>query len=535
MPDDTAEYMLGDVLVSVVLMESNTTLSDHNHNTETWTSETIAAAKQKVMEGVTWWQDALLTEFPGATQPLSFQFDFTYADSPVATSYEPIANISDTFQTWIYDFLDQVGYNSTHNFSQDSRAFNNAQRLAHDTDWAFTVFVVNDAHDADGMFPSGGSFRRAFSYAGGQFIISPAGRPASTFAHETGHMFWARDEYSGSGALWTDHRGYYNTQNTNAIDGAPAGFVQAPSIMTTGTLLDTAYADHISSTPSLEMIGWRDSDGDGIFDVLDVPFSLTGTGHRDPDAATPTYRFQGSSTVQTLPNLNPSGLQNDITINRISRAEYRIDGGDWQLAATYGGVFTATLDLQIPLPDAALHTVDIRTVDDATGVTSVVFETQTQSWQNPALAADVTGDGLVTPLDALVLINYINSAPVDMAPPSPPAEPPPFYDTDGNGYVTPSDVLLVINWINSAPQSVASGGAAGENSTLAGAASTKPVAATAAAPDLLAGVLLDELASDVARRRQRTQLVALSRGVAGLPDGEAGEWALGTDRLSAFS
>ena len=31
-------------------------------------------------------------------------------------------------------------------------------------------------------------------------MIVPAGRPASTFAHEIGHMFWARDEYPGGGS-----------------------------------------------------------------------------------------------------------------------------------------------------------------------------------------------------------------------------------------------------------------------------------------------------------------------------------------------
>jgi len=368
-PDDTAEYMLGDVLVSVVLMESSTKLSSVNPNTENWTPAMIAAAKEKVQTGVEWWEQTLATQFPDSPHHLNFRFDFTYADNPVLTDYEPISLTSDYFQYWIYDFLKQVGHNQSGNFSNDIRAFNHAQRLAHGTDWAFTVFVVNDTVDGDGQFALGGSFRQAFAYAGGQFFVSPAKRPASTFAHETGHMFWARDEYAGAGS-YTDHRGYYNAQNWNAANNPAPGFTQVVSIMRENPL-DAAYNAYTSSPSSLAMIGWRDSDGNGIFDVLDVPHTLSGTGYLDP--ASGQYRFVGSSSVQTLPNLNSSGLQNDITLNKISRAEYRIDGGAWQTAAVYGTSATE-LNLALSLPTSGAHAVEIRTVDAVTGVSSALFQ-----------------------------------------------------------------------------------------------------------------------------------------------------------------
>ncbi len=373
-PDDTAEYMLGDVLVSVVLMESNTNLSAVNENTETWTPAHITATKQKVQQGVQWWEETLAAQFPGSAATLEFQFDFTYADQPVLTRYEPISQTSDAFQYWIYDFLNQVGHNQRGNFSDDIRSFNHAQRLAYGTDWAFTVFVVNDANDDDGMFKSGGAFPRAFSYAGGQFMISPAGRPASTFAHETGHMFWARDEYY-RGGNYADRRGYYNAQNVNAWDNPTPGFVQAESIMATGSLLDLAYLDRTSSHSSLEMIGWRDSDNDGIFDVLDVPHTLRGTGFVDP--ASGQYRFLGESSVQALFNFNSSGLQNDITLNTISRAEFRVDSGPWESAAAFDAP-AVDLDLSFAVPATGAHTVEIRTVDVVSGVVSTLFQGNTE-------------------------------------------------------------------------------------------------------------------------------------------------------------
>ncbi|MGE3777003.1 MAG: SdrD B-like domain-containing protein [Pirellulaceae bacterium] len=141
--------------------------------------------------------------------------------------------------------------------------------------------------------------------------------------------------------------------------------------MSNSTLLETAYANHTSAVSTLEMIGWKDSDADGVFDVLDVPLTLTGSGSYDSAAG--KFRFQGYSSVQTLPNRNSSGAGNDITLNKVSRAEYRIDGGPWQMAAEYE-TWGADLDLEFAVP-ASASSVEIRTIDRVTGITSPVFET----------------------------------------------------------------------------------------------------------------------------------------------------------------
>ncbi len=65
---------------------------------------------------------------------------------------------------------------------------------------------------------------------------------------------------------------------------------------------------------------------------------------------------------------------------------------------------------------------------------------------NPTNALDVTGNGLVDPLDVLVIINAINSIGIGPFP-----TPPVFLghlDTNANGLVDPLDVLLVINYLN---------------------------------------------------------------------------------------
>jgi VCBS repeat-containing protein len=67
-------------------------------------------------------------------------------------------------------------------------------------------------------------------------------------------------------------------------------------------------------------------------------------------------------------------------------------------------------------------------------------------WQNPLLHNDVNADGGVSPLDALIVINYINAN--GNAVPADPAEPPPYYDVDGDGSVTPNDVIIIVNYLN---------------------------------------------------------------------------------------
>lgn len=389
MPDDTGEYMLGDVLVTVVFMESDPTLSPGDNNpppqgrgspAENWatnTVNTIANVKQKIQDGLDWWEDTLdqvLVGTPAAGRDLlDFTIDWTHADNPVRTGYEPIARTSNDFVLWMYDFLNLVGFNQTGNFSTDIRAYNNFKRdgADQDYDWAFTIFVVNDEVDVDDAFALGGSFSKAFSFAGGRFMIVPASRPASTFAHEAAHAFWALDEYSGTTANYLTRRGYYNTANSNHASNPDPEFVQQDSIMANDPARQNAWLGNVNSTSSNEMLGWKDSDGDGLFDVLDVPFLLEGVGRYD--SALGQYLFTGFTSVDTLPNLNSSGLQNDITINQIRAVQYSLDDGPWTTIHTPPArTYQTALDLGIPVA-AGEHTIKIRTIDTRTGAMSPEF------------------------------------------------------------------------------------------------------------------------------------------------------------------
>ncbi len=81
-------------------------------------------------------------------------------------------------------------------------------------------------------------------------------------------------------------------------------------------------------------------------------------------------------------------------------------------------------------------------------------------WQNDADPLDVNNDGVVVPLDALLIINELNGRtagdPVTGLLPNPPVAPDlpetvGYVDVDGDGYASPRDALLVINLLNSPP------------------------------------------------------------------------------------
>ena len=71
-------------------------------------------------------------------------------------------------------------------------------------------------------------------------------------------------------------------------------------------------------------------------------------------------------------------------------------------------------------------------------------------WQNPIEPLDANGDGEISPLDALVIVNSLNSAGARALLPAL-ADPKFWYDVNGDGFVSPLDALLIINRLNGPP------------------------------------------------------------------------------------
>ncbi len=108
---------------------------------------------------------------------------------------------------------------------------------------------------------------------------------------------------------------------------------------------------------------------------------------------------------------------------------------------------------------------------------------QPNPWQNAFHRMDVNASGSITGLDALIIINRLNtqgSGPLQV-PPVAPNTPAPFYDVTGDNNITPLDALVIINLLNNGGGGVITGAASGGESTPVtfGAAPS----ATAAAPE----------------------------------------------------
>jgi hypothetical protein len=70
-------------------------------------------------------------------------------------------------------------------------------------------------------------------------------------------------------------------------------------------------------------------------------------------------------------------------------------------------------------------------------------------WRNPIHHLDVNDDGMVTAVDALLVINELNSKKSHpLLPPSGEQAPPPYLDSTGDNYLSAQDALWVINELN---------------------------------------------------------------------------------------
>ena len=123
-------------------------------------------------------------------------------------------------------------------------------------------------------------------------------------------------------------------------------------------------------------------------------------------------------------------------------------------------------------------------------------------WQNPVNRFDVSGEGYVSPLDVLLVINWINDQDPTVPPQRLPAVKPadqPFVDVNGSGFVEPLDALAVVNHLNAQARSF---GAEGE-----GSATELTLRPRSAATNHLDDILADdegwlEILSDVDQTRQ---------------------------------
>ncbi len=157
--------------------------------------------------------------------------------------------------------------------------------------------------------------------------------------------------------------------------------------------------------------------------------------------------FSGTTRTVAL----PGNLFRDPEQQALTYVLQAKDGGPLPAWVTFD-----TQKLEVTLaPDQSLigpHELSLVASDPAGHSASIIVKVTvldgTKPWHNAARPLDVNRDGFITPLDALLIINLLNSQTSSTLPASN-TEMKYFYDTSGDNFATPIDALLVINAINS--------------------------------------------------------------------------------------
>jgi hypothetical protein len=345
LPWQTSEFMAWNVNVDVILVESRETWSIFNW-VEDWVESDVDAVMAQVNNGLSWWVSTA-TQGGRPTAFLNFSINywtpFNHYDV-VTVDYQPIKLSSQDDRLWINQVMGNLGFN-THTGSNDDynnvRDFNAARRAQTGKDWSVTIFIVDSWWDGDGTFEDG---RFAYSYLYGPYTVMTWGNDGwgidnmqMVTAHETAHLFGSLDEYAESDCTPTQISGYLGIQNTNCENGTPT----ENSIMRSSGSQFVAYPNHLASTPVRGMIGWRDSDQDGLYDPIDTTPSLSLTGSSTTTYITDTtVSLTGSASDPPCPS--PTRYTADV--NFILGVVYRVNESAWIPCSATDGAFNNTLE-----------------------------------------------------------------------------------------------------------------------------------------------------------------------------------------------
>lgn len=273
----------------------------------------------------------------------------------------------------------------------------------------------------------------------------------------------------------------------------------------------------------VETFSYTVSDGRGAFATALVTINV-GNFNSLPIPADDAYFIPQNSTANTLEVLandfDPDGT-NVLTVSAVGVAS---NGGILQISPDRLSILYTP-----PQPFLGTETFTY-TVDDGRGGLETAQVTVTViGWQNPENRLDVSRNGSVEALDALLVINELNAMSV-IGPngqlPTAPVDPPFFYDVTGDGFLTALDVLQIINALN------AGAGEASESQPETNAlASSAPIASNLADDALQAwgdtfAVVLGDGPSGVSNRFANANLNANAL-VAANANAEANEIASG--------
>jgi hypothetical protein len=250
----------------------------------------------------------------------------------------------------------------------NERTYVNDLRNTFCTDWTFMTTLQDG-----GVWPNA-------------YLFGPSLRMDTTFMpfadvirHEVGHMWGAGDSYAPAGP--GSRYGYMMAGHWNAC-GTGGGFFGGA-----GECLDDLMAgwgvnfgyNSIIGPATAAQLGWLASAGNGALDLTNTRPVI--------DASTVTHAINASSWTATYngvaidrPPLNQQGSPyGDVSINRITAVQYRINNAPWQDAAPADGVYDGFMEgfnfMTPPLPTGT-YTLEIRAINTVRAVTTTPYSEQ---------------------------------------------------------------------------------------------------------------------------------------------------------------
>ncbi len=417
---EPAAFAAGSVAVSIIFPQS--TGANGTPHTEDWSTTDSygpvgdvdpsypsltpreAYIVTEVSKTLAWWE---------ARAPAAAQLTFVIpavgmlgAPQQRAVAQEPITIASTDDQRWRHPIMRSLGFpkNTTDDTPPPETAYDNAVRRASGADWAFTLYVVDSLHDdaaathdpTPGEFPDG-AFAYTFDLFGPYAVETydndsyGPGNFDGVLAHEIGHVFGALDEYAppapGYPSTGDLYSGYLWVRNRNAVTG---GTTNLMCIMRGGSAGLKAYLGLLNAKskpyggicPSTRgQIGWRDSNKNGIPDVVDTtPTVKLGRATTAPSARTVTVTGVASENPWP-PGHNAQGhaFTTGISIFVPHDVQYSVDGGAWNAVGTPGTTASESFDFTtVPLgpgPDplaTTRHVIRVSATTGATATSSVV-------------------------------------------------------------------------------------------------------------------------------------------------------------------
>jgi len=191
-----SDSMTGTITYALLFVESN---GAYDGDLYDWTPAAVDKVNSECITGASWW----------SSKAASYGKTATFTIRPIVPTrtemrqpYEPILHKSDEDGLWINKVMENMGYSTGDQWARVT-AYNAWLKSYTNAQWAYTCFFCYNPPGASSTFTDG---YFAYAYLGGPYIQmlyrnDGWGLDATRyiFSHETGHIFWACDEYFQAG------------------------------------------------------------------------------------------------------------------------------------------------------------------------------------------------------------------------------------------------------------------------------------------------------------------------------------------------